>query len=336
MRQRPKLKPKQDPLEQELARIRAIRNSPESYDLQRDLAPFLHQKRNHAVSAAAEAAKALEAEALTPDLIAAFTGLMKHASERDPGCIALQAIAEALTTFGADAAEVYLAGIRHVQMEGSFGPPVDVAASLRGVCARGLVRMAHPEALFESITVLADREIPARMGAVRALADSGSLAAELALRLKVLQGDDAEILGECFVALLSIAPTRSVEFVSKWLKGQPIEVIESAALALGESRLACALPALQEAYFAQVRRPLRKTFLLAAAMLRRDEAVDFLLSCLETESDSSAGDALSALSLYRSDEAVAERVRTIVAKRDSELLRSICAQEWMGQRSVGF
>lgn len=328
MRQKPKSKPKEDPVEQALTQIRAIRNSPQSYDVQRDLAPFLHHKSNHAVAAAAEAATALEAEALAPDLIAAFTGLMRHPGERDPGCKALQAIAGTLATFGVDASEVYLVGIRHVQMEGSFGPPVDSAAPLRGLCARGLVRMAHPDALFETITVLADRKIPARVGAVRALADSGSLGAELSLRLKVLQGDEAEVLAECFVALLSLAPSRSVEFVSKWLQGQPDEVIESAALALGESRLASALAPLREAYAGQVRRPLRKTFLLAIAMLRRDEAVQFLLACLENEPDNAAEDALSALSLYRSDGAVAERVRVVVAKRDSELLRRLWAEQW--------
>lgn len=328
MRQDAKTKGKKDPLEQELAHLRAIRNSPESYELQRDLAPFLHHKSNHAVAAAAEAAKALEAEALAPDLIAAFMGLMKHPSERDPGCKALQAIAGALATFGADASEVYLAGIRHVQMEGSFGPPVDAAAPLRGLCARGLVRMAHPDALFETIAVLADRKIPARVGAVRALADSGSLAAELVLRLKVLQGDDAEVLAECFAALLSLAPSRSVEFVSKWLHRQPDEVIESAALALGESRLASAVTPLQEAYAGQIRRPLRKTLLLAMAMLRRDEGVEFLLACLENEPENSASDALSALSLYRNDAAVAERVRSIVAKRENGVLRGMCAEEW--------
>jgi hypothetical protein len=328
VRQKPKPKSKNDPLEQELAQIRAIRNSPESHDVQRDLAPFLYHKSNHAVAAAAEAARELEAEALAPDLIAAFMGLMKHPSERDPGCKALQAIAGALATFGADAAEVYLAGIRHVQMEGSFGPPVDVAAALRGLCARGLVRMAHPDALYETINVLADPKIPARVGAVRALGDSGSLAGELAVRLKILQGDDAEVIAECFMALLSLAPTRSVPFVSKFLCGQPDEVIESAALALGESRLTSALTPLLEAYAAQIRRPLRKTFLLAAAMLRRDEAVEFLLRCLENEPENSAMDALSALSLYRSDSAVAERVRNIVAKRDSDLLRRLCAEQW--------
>ncbi|MGI8744259.1 MAG: HEAT repeat domain-containing protein [Bryobacteraceae bacterium] len=317
-------KGKKDSLEHELANIRAIRNAPENYDLARDLTPFLQHKSNHAIAAAADAAKDLEAEALVPALSAAFTRLMKSPAESDPGCKALISIASALATLGAEAADAYLSGIRHVQREGSYGPPVDVAAPLRGMCARGLVRMAHHEALLRTIEVLADREIPARVGAVRALSDSGSPAAELALRLKVLQGDDVEVVGECFTALLFIEPERSVEFVAGYLHGQPDQVVESAALALGESRLASAFTPLQAAYAAQARRPLRKTFLLAMAMLRKDEALEFLLTRLEQEPESAASDALAALALYRSDEVIVERARRIVTKRDSALLTRLC------------
>ena len=319
-------KPKKDSLEQELARMAAIRKAPEEHLLERDLAPFLEHKSNHAVAAAAEIVSELEATTLEPNLRAAFARLMKHPAERDPGCKALIAIASALATMGADASEAYLAGIEHVQKEASFGPPVDVAAALRGLCARGLVRMAHPDALLYTVTVLADKEVPARVGATRALADSGGSAAELLLRLKVLQGDSSEVLSECFSALLSIDPHRSVDFVYRYLHGPPDEVIECAALALGESRLAQAFSPLQNAYESHVSRPLRKTFLLALAMLRKDEAVDFLLRCLEQQSESSASDALAALNLYSRDAGVMQRAREIVSKRDSALLSRVCAE----------
>lgn len=319
-------KSKKDALEDDLAIIRAIRNAPEKYDLARDLAPFLQHKSNHAIAAAAETARDLEAEALTPALSVAFKRLIKNAGVSDPGCKALIAIASGLATLGAHAPEVYLAGIEHVQREASFGPPVDVAAPLRGVCARGLVRMNYRDALLRTVEILADREIPARVGAVRALADSGSPAAELALRLKVLQSDDLEVVSECFTALLFIEPERSVEFVARYLTGHLDELVESAALALGESRLASALPPLQRAYASQVRRPLRKTFLLAMAMLRKDEALEFLLARLEDEPESAASDALAALALYRSDDAIVERARAIVARRDSPLLSRLCGE----------
>ncbi len=306
--------------------MRAIRKAPEEYVLERDLAPFLEHKSNHAVAAAAEVTAELEATTLEPNLRAAFTRLMKHPAERDPGCKALIAIASALATMGADASEAYLAGIEHVQREASYGPPVDVAAPLRGLCARGLVRMAHPDALLYTVTVLADKEVPARVGATRALGDSGGSAAELLLRLKVLQGDVDEVLSECFSALLSIEPQRSVDFVGGYLHSRPEEVIECAALALGESRLPAAVSPLQKAYESHVSRPLRKTFLLALAMLRKDEALEFLLRRLEQQSENPANDALAALNLYRGDAGVMQRAREIVSKRDSALLRRVCAE----------
>jgi HEAT repeat protein len=231
-------------------------------------------------------------------LIATFVRLMRDPAKLDPACKALNAIAEALVTLGESAPEAYFAGVRHIQKEGSFGPPVDVASKLRGLCARGLVRCAHPDALLEAVTLLADPEVPARVGAVQALADSGSPAAELVLRLKALQGDDADVMGECFTALLAITPGRSVEFVANFLNAPSPAVIEAAALALGESRSAKALPLLQEAWNRHPRQALRKTILLAIALLRSDEAVAFLLMRRERDAGEAAADAEAALSLY--------------------------------------
>jgi hypothetical protein len=184
--------------------------------------------------------------------------------------------------------------------------------------------MGHRDALLHTVAVLADKEIPARVGAVRALADSGSEGAELLARLQVLHGDVSEVISECFTALLSIAPQRSVDFVARFLHQDSEDLIESAALALGESRMAAAFTPLQRAYESHVSRPLRKTFLLALAMLRKDEAVEFLLRCLDEQSENLASDGLEALKLYRADMAVMERARVIVAKRDSALLKRLC------------
>ena len=85
------------------------------------------------------------------------------------------------------------------------------------------------------MTLLADPEIAARAGAVRALGESGQSEAMLLLRLKALLGDDEEIMGECFAALLRLAPAPSLEFVADFLHSSSDEVAERAALALGES-----------------------------------------------------------------------------------------------------
>jgi hypothetical protein len=310
--------------DQALRAIRAIRDAPESYDLQRDLAPFLRHKSNHVASAAASTAERLEAVAMAQDLVDAFLELMKDPAKRDQGCEALIAIAKALVTMDEAAAKVYFAGVHHVQMEGSFGPPIDAAAPLRGLCAQGLARMGHPDALLECVNLLADKEVPARVGAIRAIADSGDISGALLLRLKALLGDeDDEVIGECFAGLLRLAPSQSIEFVARFLRSASEEIRERAALALGESHLAAAFPVLREAWEQTAQAARRRTLLLSIAMLRLDEAVEFLLARVADDREAAAGDALAALALYGRDESVRKRVEEIVAKRASLGLKGV-------------
>jgi HEAT repeat protein len=312
-----------------LRTIRAIRDAPESYDLKRDLASFLRHKSNHVASAAASTAERLEAFTLAQDLVDAFLELMKDPAKRDPGCEALIALAKALISMNDRAAKVYFAGIRHVQMEGSFGPPIDAAAPLRGLCAQGLARMGHPDALLECVNLLADKDVPARVGAIRAIADSGDIAGAFLLRLKALLGDkEDEVIGECFAGLLRLAPAPSLDFVAGFLKSASEEVRERAALALGESHLAAAFPVLREAWVDTSQAARRRTLLLSIAMLRLDEAVEFLLARVAEDRDAAVADALAALALYGRDESVRKRVEEIVGKRASVALKTVFDREF--------
>lgn len=315
--------------EDALAAIHAIRQSPENRDLKTDLAPFLRHKSNHAVAAAASAAEHLEAAALAPDLVQAFERLMRDPAKLDPGCKATTAIVQALIQLEDPAARVYFAGVRHVQMEGSFGPKVDAAAPLRGLCARGLARMGHPGALLECVTLLADPEVAARTGAIRAIADAGRPEGVLLLRLKALLGDrEIDVIGECFAAVLSLDPADSVEFVAKFLNSKVEGLGEQAALALGESRLPTAFEVLREAWENGGVAEQRRTLLVAIAMLRIDEALEFLLSRLGEESGPVAADALAGLAFYARDEAVLARVEGIIRERGDEALETVFAREF--------
>ncbi len=312
-----------------LRKIRAIRDAPESYDLKQDLAPFLKHKSSHVAAAAAGTVERLEAVGLAPYLVEAFDDLMKDPARRDPGCVATIAIAKALVAMNDPAARTYFSGIHHMQMEGSFGPPVDVAAPLRGLCAQGLARMGHPDALAECVSLLADKEVPARVGAIRAIADSGDPAGVLLLRLKVLLGDkEDEVIGECFTALLRMAPGGSLEFVAQNLRSASQAISERAALALGESRLAAAFPVLREAWGETAQPERKRTLLLSIAMLRLDEAVEFLLFRVAEDREPSAGAALAALALYGRDESIRKRTGEIVNARESEGLRAVFAKEF--------
>jgi HEAT repeat protein len=312
----------QQTVEEELGRVRAIADAPEAHDLKRELAPLLRHKSNHVIAAAANAVGRLQTPDLVPDLQSAFQELMKNPAKLDPACKALIAIVKALIEMDSGSAAVYFAGLRHVQLEASFGPSVDVAAPLRGLCARGLARLNHPQALDEIVDLLADPEIPARAGAVQALAETGTREAELLLRLTLLRGEKNEVMSEALSALLNLAPRTSVEFVGRFLARDWEELREAAALALGESRQSTALPILQQAYEAHRQQGFRRTLLLSIALLRLDEGVEFLLSRLEKEPESLAMAALDAVALYSRDETIRQRVEAILEERDSANLRA--------------
>lgn len=302
--------------EDALRAILAIREAPQKHDLKRDLAPFLKHRSNHVVAGAASTAERLEAVALAGELVEAFLSLMGDPARRDPGCKALLAIAKALAAMDQATARVYFLGIKHVQMEPSFGPPVDAAAELRGVCAQGLARMQHPDALQECVTLLADCEPAARAGAVRAIAVYGAAEGALLLRLKALVGDqDEQITSECFSALLRLAPAPSLEFVASFLPHTADQVARAAAFALGESHLAGAFSPLRGAWEQTAQPERRRGLLMAIALLRLDESVDFLLARMSEDSQRAATDALRALAVYSSDENIRVRVQSIVAER---------------------
>lgn len=189
--------------------------------------------------------------------------------------------------------------------------------------------MLHPDALEECVTLLADREPAARAGAVRAIADSGSPEGALLLRLKALLGDaSTEVMSENFTALLRLAPAPSVSFVAKFLNHRSDEIAEAAAFALAESRLPAAFEGLRKSWEATADPERKRTLLLAIAMLRSDESLDFLLTRVSDDSDRPASDALAALSLYARDETVRARVESCVEKRGSPILRSIFIREF--------
>jgi HEAT repeat protein len=224
---------------------------------------------------------------------------------------------------------VYYAGIRHIPKEGSFGPPVDVAAPLRGLCAQSLARMGYPDALLECVPLLADPEMPARAGAVRAIADAGRVEAVLLLRLKALLGDkEAEVTSECLSALLEPEPARAVEFVAKFLDSRLEGIGEQAALALGESPVPAAFQALREAWERAGTSKRRRTLLVAIAMIRSDDELEFLLGRLSAEGGPVAADALAGLSFYARDEAVRGRVRKILKERGDRVLVAVFAREF--------
>lgn len=282
--------------------------TPEAREL---IAGALRSRISLLVVKGAQAAGRSQSEEWMPALTEAFARFLRDPVRTDKGCQAKIEIVKALRALSCFDADVFLAGIRHVQMEGSYGPPVDTAAELRAQCAMALVEMNYPEAMLELVPLLVDEWTPARAGAARSLGASGNPAAEPLLRLKTLTGDaEIEVMAECFAALMAIAPERSVEFVARYLRSPDSERAEGAAMALSESRREAAFEALRDFWLSFGNREIRGTLLVAIATMRMESAFDFLIGIVEKSKGrgSDAQSALAALAVYRDDEKIQGRV----------------------------
>jgi len=308
----------EDCLEQ-LHRLRGGLPSPEAAE---ELRAFLGHQSNLVVAKAAQLTREFELHDLRTDLVRAFDRFMQDPAKTDRGSSAKTEVVRALESLGAPEGALFLTGIRHVQMEGSFGPPIDTAAGLRAASAMGLVHMNHPDAILEIVSLLVDREADARVGAVRALGWSGRPESVPLLRLKALEPEPSvDVMGECFTALLAIAPGSSVDFVARNLNSPDAAVVEAAALALGESHLPAAVEALINKWGVYAAGTLRSALVAGLALARTDIAFEFLFSRIETANEKVGFEIVSALAVYRHDDRIRTRLSALVESRPNKTLQ---------------
>jgi HEAT repeat protein len=236
---------------------------------------------------AAKAAKIL-GESLergyVPHLIKAFHRFL---DKGDKGCAALTAIARSLVTLDCDDADLFRKGIRHIQMEGSWGPSVDVAAELRSVCAIGLANTRDLNKMRELVTLLADREYTARGGAARALATVGSEAAAAVLRFKVLTGDEEpEVFCDCLHALIAIEGADALPLAERYLNSLDEAIREAAIHALGESRRDDAIAMLIALYERTANPETKNAILLVLRASRTEAGMKFVTAVSVTSGES--------------------------------------------------
>ena len=296
-------------LEEQLDRLADLRGQPSSPEGRAEAAKCLASKMNLVAAKAARIAGEWQAAELTPELLTAFDRFMIKPETTDKRCAAKIEILKALCKLEYPSPSVFRRGLRHVQMEPTWGGSVDTAAEVRALGAMGLAQANDPDALEEILPLLLDPERDARIGALRAIGASGLPGGILLLRLKALTGDEPEVLGECFAALLRASPTQSPEFVGKFLDHREEAVAEAAALALGDSRLESAFAVLREAFERTRALPRsRRTLLLAIALLRRESAIDFLLDLVQNGESQTSADAVAALAMYDKDPNLQERL----------------------------
>ena len=308
-------------VEARLDRLRRLRTEVLGPEQRAELRQALLDKSNLVAAEAAEIAGARMATDLAPDLVAAFGRFMSDPEETDKRCAAKIAIVEALNKLEYDRADVYLTGIRHVQMEPRWGGSDDTAAPLRVNAAFGLVRINYPDVVLMLADLLADSENTARAGAAQALGASGSRAAIPLLRFKAKLGDDdPAVIAECLTALMTAAPEESLPFVAGFLDDASEAIQEGAAFALAESRRADALEILKKHWPEARHSSLREALLLAISMTRLPAALDFLLEIISEGDQAAALAAVSALAIHRHNEAVKERIVSAIGKKKDPAL----------------
>jgi hypothetical protein len=265
-----------------LERLREV--SPET--AQPELARALDLRNNYLVSKAAAVALHHNLTSLAPNLAAAFPRFLDDAAKSDPQCCAKNAIAKTLAAFEYQDHELFLAGMRHIQLEGSWGGTTDSAGPLRGTCALALVQCREVNShrvLMHLTPLFADKELSVRVNAARAVEQVGTDSAALLLRLRAeLACDEPELLGACYSGVLALEGPAAIPWVARFLPPGDDTAAE-AAMALSETHTPEAVEILRAA-FARARDPwFRNAVLSAIALSRQQEAIDWLLDFIAND-----------------------------------------------------
>ena len=260
-------------MEDLLAALHAVRHADPLpvHDLR---AGLMHSTSAVAAKAAAIAGDRL-ATTLIPDLVAAADRLF---TKSDPQCLGKLAVVRALKALEHTDPQVFLRGLRHVQMEPSWGGVVDTAGPLRALSALALSEcpaIAPREALRLLIDALVDPDVPTRIDVVRAIGQVKSLEADAVLRTKARMGDRApEVTGQCLTTLVEREGAAALPFAASFLPDPDLRA--EAAMAIAAQRGPEALDLLAAVW----RRSREREVLLAIGTLRTPEAVAFLLPLL--------------------------------------------------------
>jgi HEAT repeat protein len=277
---------------------------------------YLGDKNNYVVSRAVRLVSDAGWRDLTEALLEVFERFVHDPVKRDPGCHAKLAVIDALSELSYYGEEPFLTAARHRQPEPAFGPPVDTAVSLRVNAAMGLAQAGYRDLLFELAALLNDPEPAARIGVMKVLEYNGGEGCELMLRMKLHGGDpEPDVMAECISTLMRIAPERSVEVVGRMLGDADAFLAQTAALALGESRLPEAWPLLRE-HYGTVFDPTEKAdLLLPMALTRQDEAISLLLDEVSEGATPLAVAAVDAMRIFVGDDAVTKQLEAMVRER---------------------
>lgn len=317
-------------LEQKIEALATLRRTADAPSAEAPLRKALADSNGFYVSKAAALAERFGLQSLAPDLVAAFERFLdRDPVKSDPQCWAKNAIVAALHTLGVRSAAPYLRGLRHVQLEPVWGGQADSAGALRGKCALALVdsELTAYQILTALTGLLVDPDKQARVDAVRAVARVAQPESALLLRLKTLMGDEhPDVMRECLLSLMTLAPGASVELVARYLNAENELLCGDAAEALASTRHPEALEALLVFLRQRIPMTVRRSALLTLAASPLPEAGEYLLTVIAKEPVEAAEAAISALGASRFREEHRGRVAALVKSRGGDGLAAAFAE----------
>ena len=272
--------------EEQIAALDQLRQQPPEARVE-PLRKALDHRNNFVVAKAADLARESGLTDLTPDLLKAFDRFFENPEKSDPQCWAKNAISRTLAAFEVQNPEVFLSGMRHIQLEAVWGGRSDTAGTLRATCALALVqcrRLTNDELLAHLIDLFADTEETVRAEMARAIEQVGSPSASLLLRLRAtLAHDEPEVLGACYSGILRLEGISAIPWVSRFLITGG-DAAGEAALAIAGTHSPQAFVVLEKALDTASDPWFRSVLLSAIALTRQDTAMEFLLELVKSES----------------------------------------------------
>jgi HEAT repeat protein len=301
--------------EQKVAALEALRQAPAEARID-SLRKALANKNNFIAAKAADLIREFNLQELTPDLLKAFNRFFENAEKSDPQCWAKNAISRTLAAFELQEPEIFLRGMRHIQLEPVWGGQSDTAGTLRATCALALVqcrRLPESDVLAHLVDLLADKDKTVRAEVVRAIDQMGSSAASLLLRLRAtLANDEPEVLGACYSGVLHIDGVVAIPWVAGFLSTAD-EAAGEAAWAIAGTHALEALEPLRHA-LENSRDPWFRSVLLSAiALIRQEPAINFLLELVKSES-LNAEAAIEAIMRSAPSEEVMQRLKDLTSE----------------------
>lgn len=273
-------------VEEQVAALDALRSQPEDTRIE-PLRKALAQRNNFLVGKAADLVRELRMAQLLPEMLNAFDRFFRNPEKTDPQCWAKNSLSRAFIALEYQDVEVFLRGMRHIQMEPVWGGRSDTAGTLRATCALALVQcrsLTEKDLLEHLVDLFADKDKAVRTEVVRAVEQLNSPSASLLLRLRAVLGkDEPEVLGACYGGILRIEGLRAIPWVQCFLATGDDSAAE-AALAIAATHSVEGFRALRECLVHATDSWWRSVLLSAISLTRQEEATEFLLELVRTES----------------------------------------------------